>query len=190
MSPRPCLPESFGGLTAHEPQDPQYTASLFYQRYFYNADIAALTNKLSLAPNFIPKNKSLQTVFETVSVFSKSILGVSFDTKLTERFAIKADWFRTTYQRDESYTDMLIPRITANLTDSLDAYLQADLVLTEPQSQLLTLSFQYTWRDSWSSELGVSQSRSAQEKSWSLLLTLSFAIDDSSNDLKAGNQNQ
>lgn len=167
-----------------------FSLNVFYHRYFYNADIAELTQKLSIATRFIPKNKKLQTVFDTVSVFSKSLLGTSFFSKMSERFEVKADYFRTTYQRDDTYSDMLIPRITATLTDQLDAYIQADVVLTEPQSQTFTLSFPYTWTDEWSSEVGFSQLRNEQEKSWSLLLALSFSLNDSDDKIRAENQSQ
>ncbi|MEN9528214.1 MAG: hypothetical protein RI932_87 [Pseudomonadota bacterium] len=167
-----------------------FSLNVFYQRYFYNANIAELTRKLSTATRFIPKNKKLQTIFETVSVFSKSLLGASVFSKMGERFEMKTDYFRTTYQRDDTYSDMLIPRITTTLTDQLDAYIQADLLLTEPQSQTFTLSFPYAWTDAWSSEVGFSQLRNEQEKSWSLLLALSYSLHDSDDKIRAENQSQ
>ncbi|MEY3903900.1 MAG: hypothetical protein RL189_3206 [Pseudomonadota bacterium] len=160
--------------------DRQNSLSLLYHIYDYPTDLALLKNILSksnLSKN--PKKKS-SNVSESLSVFSKSLLGMSLTAQVVENLELKADFYQTVYELSGARTDYLISNVTYTLSDELDVSLQSEILLNEPRSEVWTVSLPYALNSNISPEIGASWSKNETETPWSLLISLGYSFEDDS----------
>lgn len=164
--------------------------SLFYNSYFYDTDIAAIANFLNSPGKLQSNKKSVATLSSQLSAYAASLWGLAIAYPLSDSLDLKADFYRTTLKRDLSSSDLFIAKTNYEFTEKLETYLQAEIVTSGSFSQKYTLAAPYSWTDQLSSELGLAQSRTETEKTWSVLMAINYAMERSSGEIKVESQNQ
>lgn len=164
--------------------------SVFYNSYFYNADIAQITSFPNSAGKVLSNKKSFETLSGQLSAYAASLWGLAFAYPISESLDLKAEYYRTTLKSDLSTTDLLIGKLDFEFNDKLESYVQVEFTKSWSLSQKYTLAAPYSWTDQLSSELGLAQSRTETEKTWSVLMAINYAMERPSGEITAGNQNQ
>lgn len=160
------------------------SATLFYNIYRYNIDIAEVTDQLNTLGQATKQKKSFGLLTDQLSTFAASLWGLTLTYNISPEFEAKADFYSTQIQRDKSVSELLMTKATYTLTEKVDLYLQGDFSFSQVGTRKYTLGLPFNWSDSLSTEIGIARSESvntnttsASDKAWSVLLALTYGIE-------------
>lgn len=188
--PQPSIIQYGFNQTLFLSESDSRSMSFFYQKYLYSADVSELSAALSTSARLNKNKRSLKTITELLSTFADSVMGASLNWQILENTQVKTDYFYTSMSSGNIDSEMIVPRITTEISDKLSTYIQADLVLSEPNSRTFTLAFPYEWSNAASTDVGIVRTATTDETTWGVLLGFNYQVDETRPEITTESQNQ